>query len=92
MTLDLLIPFAILLVLVVYLIYTRQSFEKNIVETYEKKFEEWKENSDEKTSEKQVCRELVALVYKEGYNIDIELLNDSVKSQLERGKFKIKDK
>lgn len=92
MGLDLLIPFGILFVLVFYLIYTRSKFEKDIVELYEEKFEKWKENTDEKTTEKKVCKELVGLVYKEEYNINIELLNDSVKTQLERGKFKIKDK
>jgi hypothetical protein len=49
-TLDLLIPFGILLVLVIYLIYSRTKFEKNVVDVYEKKFEEWKhhESSNEK--------------------------------------------
>ena len=40
MGLDLLIPFGILLVLVIYLIYTRSKFEKDVVQLYEKKFEE----------------------------------------------------
>ena len=93
MGLDLFIPFAILIVLVVYFIYSRSRFEKEIVDLYEKKFDEWKENSDLTVSnEKKVCKELVGLVYKEEYNISIELLDDSVKSQLERGKFKIKGK
>lgn len=93
MGLDLLIPFGILLILVVYLIYSRTKFEKNVVDIYEKKFEEWKEHTDTTpASQKKVCKELVGLVYKEEYNIHIELLNDSVKSQIQRGKFSIKDK
>ena len=92
MTLDLLIPFGILLIMVIYLIYTRNKFEKNIVDLYDKKFEEWKDNSDIKIGEKKVCKELVGLVYKEEYNISIELLDDSVKAQMQRGKFSIKDK
>lgn len=92
MSLDLLIPFGILLVLVVYLIYTRSKFEKDIVSLYEKKFELWKENSDEVTVQKKECKELVGLVFKEGYSINIELLNSDVKSQIQRGKFQIKDK
>ena len=50
MTLDLLIPFGILFFLVVYLIYSRAKFEKNIVKLYEDKLEEWKKHSksDEK--------------------------------------------
>ena len=93
MGLDLFIPFAILIVLVVYFIYSRSRFEKEIVDLYEKKFDEWKENSDLTVSnEKKVCKELVGLVYKEEYNISIELLDDSVSSSLQRGKFSIKDK
>lgn len=45
MSLDLLIPFGILLILVIYLIYTRTKFEKNIVTLYEDKFDNWKKNS-----------------------------------------------
>jgi len=52
---DLLIPFGILLILVIYLIYSRNNFEKNITNLYEKKFEEWKKHStieESKTSHK----------------------------------------
>ena len=93
MELDLFIPFAILIVLVVYFIYSRSKFEKEIVEIYEKKFDKWKENTNlTQSNEKQVCKELVGLVYKEEYNVSIELLNNSVSSALQRGKFSIKDK
>ena len=88
MALDLLIPFGILLILVVYLIFTRNNFEKNIVSLYEEKFEEWKKNSikeKEKTSQK----ELVGLVFKTDYKVNIELLDESVESILSRGKFEI---
>lgn len=88
MSLDLLIPFAILLSLVVYLIYTRSKFEKDIVQLYEVKFEEWKETNTS-TKEEKICKELVGLVYKEGYKLNIELLNENVKDNLEKGKFGI---
>jgi hypothetical protein len=92
--LDLLIPFGILIILVVYLIYSRSSFEKSITSLYEEKFEEWKKHSTqekEKTSQK----ELVGLVFKTDYKVNIELLDESVESMLSRGKFditKLKDK
>ena len=93
MSLDLLIPFGILLTLVVYLIYSRSRFEKEVVDLYEEKFDSWKENSETTTKEeKKACKELVGLVYKEEYNISIELLDDSVSERLQRGKFSIKDK
>ena len=88
MALDLLIPFGILLVLVVYLIYSRNIFEKDITKLYEEKFEEWKKHStieEEKTSHK----ELVGLVFKTNYKINIELLDINIESQLKRGKFEV---
>lgn len=93
MTLDLLIPFGILIALSVYLVYSRTRFEKDIVDLYEEKFKEWKENSeDTKAKEKKVCKELVALVYKQEHKLSIELLDNSIKNRLERGKFSIKGK
>jgi hypothetical protein len=86
--LDLLIPFGILLILVVYLIFTRNNFEKDITKLYEEKFEEWKKHStieEEKTSHK----ELVGLVYKTDYKINIELLDSNIESALRRGKFEV---
>ena len=88
MGLDLLIPFGILLILVVYLIFTRNNFEKDIVKLYEEKLEEWKKystNEKENTSHK----ELVGLVFKTDYKVNIELLDESVESVLSRGKFEI---
>ena len=88
MSLDLLIPFGILLIMVVYLIYSRNSFEKDITALYEKKLDEWKKHSTiekEKTSHK----ELVGLVFKNGYKITIELLDEKAQSALERGKFEV---
>jgi hypothetical protein len=85
---DLIVPFGILLILVIYLIYTRNNFEKNITNLYEKKFEEWKKHStieDNKTSQK----ELVGLVFKKDYKITIEFLDENVESQLNRGKFEV---
>lgn len=85
---DLIVPFGILLALVIYLIFTRNSFEKNVVELYEKKFDEWKKHSTivkEKTSSK----ELVGLVFKTDYKLTVELLDETVESQLKRGKFDV---
>jgi hypothetical protein len=91
-TLDLLFPFIILIILVVYLIYTRNRFEKKIVDVYEKKFEEWKENSSSNNEKKIACKQLVGLIYKEEYNITVEVIDESVRANLQQGKFKIKDK
>lgn len=89
MSLDMLIPFGILLALVVYLIFTRSKFEKDAIEVYEKKFEEWKEFNTTTTKEVEPSKTLVGLVFKTGYKVSIELLDESAKSQLEKGKFEI---
>jgi hypothetical protein len=86
--LDLLIPFAILLIMVIYLIYSRNNFERDITKLYEEKFDEWKKHSTiekEKTSHK----ELVGLVYKTDYKVNIELFDANVESTLKRGKFEV---
>lgn len=87
-----LIPFGILLILVVYLLYTRSKFEKDIVQLYETKFEEWKKNDTSKVKDEVVHKELVGLVFKEGYKLKIDLLNENVKNNLEKGKFEITNK
>jgi hypothetical protein len=87
-SLDLLIPFGILLIMVVYLIYSRNSFEKDITALYEKKLDEWKKHSTIKT-EKTSHKELVGLVYKTDYKVSIELLDETAESALKRGKFEV---
>lgn len=90
MELDLLIPFAILLLLVIYLIYTRNKFEKSIVSLYEEKYEEWKKHTSS-NEEKVNYKELVGLIFKENDKIKIELLNQEVKRRIVQGKFDIKE-
>lgn len=92
MPLDLLIPFGILIVLVVYLIYTRNNYEKKIVNIYEEKFEEWKKHNASNTEEKVDYKELVGLVFKENGKIDVELFDEKYSHRLEKGKFNIKVK
>lgn len=90
MSLDLLIPFTILLGLVVYLIYSRNQFEKKMLTLYEEKFEEWKKHTT-LNKEKNSYKELVGLIFKENDKIKVELLNSSVKRRVEQGKFDIKE-
>jgi len=87
--LDLLIPFGILLILVVYLIYSRTKFEKSIVKLYEEKFEDWKKHTPIST-ETVVHKELVGLVFKEDYKLTVELFDKSVEDRLKRTKFDTK--
>jgi len=91
--LDLLVPFGVLFALVIYFMFTRQKFEKNVVDVYEEKFEEWKKhNPSDASLEKQECKELIGLVFKTGYNVDIELFDEKDKDRISRGKFNIKDR
>jgi len=90
--LDLMVPFGVLFALVIYFMFTRQKFEKNIVDIYEEKFEEWKKhNPSDESIEKKECKELVGLVFKTGYTVDIELFDEKAKDRISRGKFNIKD-
>lgn len=89
-SLDLIIPFTILLVLVIYLIYSRNQFEKKMLMLYEEKFEEWKKHTTV-NKEKNSCKELVGLIFKENDKINIELRNKSVQRRIEQGKFDIKE-
>lgn len=91
MPIDLLIPFAILVALVVYLIYTRSKFEKDIVKTYEEKFENWKEHHTPSEVKVESKNELVGLIFKKDGKIKIDLYDDYSKSLVSKGKFEIKE-
>lgn len=86
MGLDLLLPFAILIILVIYLIFTRNSFEKRMLDTYDKKYETWKEHAI-KDVKQTSSKELVGLVFKKDAKIDIEVFEESSLDKVQRGKF-----
>ena len=88
MPIDLIIPFGILFIIVFYLMYSRATFEKKIVDLYEEKYENWKKNSS--TSETVESKELMGLIFKTGYKVDIELLDEKFKDRVLRGKFDLK--
>lgn len=91
MPLDLMVPFGVLFALVIYFMFTRQKFEKGIVDIYEEKFTQWKKhNPSDESLEKKECKELVGLVFKTGYNVDIELFDEKAEDRISRGKFKTK--
>ena len=90
MTLDLIIPFGILLILVIYFISSRTKFEKNLLKEYEEKFENWKIHSKPKEDNQETKKELVGLVFKKDGKIDIELFDEFSKDKIQRGKFNSK--
>jgi protein-tyrosine phosphatase len=90
-SLDLLIPFGILLVLVVYLISSRTKFEKQTIKEYEEKFENWKVHAKPQEKEVQETkRELVGLVFKKNGKIEIELFDEFSNDRIQKGKFNSK--
>ena len=91
MSLDLLIPFGILLALVVYLIYSRSKFEKEIVDVYEEKLQEWKKHASNEEKKDEPVKKLAGLVYKTGYKVSVELIDESAIGMLEKGKFEISE-
>lgn len=89
MSYDLIIPFLILILIVIYLIYTRTKFENQMISLYESKFEEWKKHT-QTTNEKKICKELVGLIYKEEHKLSCEIFNKDIEDRLNRAKFDIK--
>ncbi len=91
MSLDLLIPFGILLALVIFLIYSRTKFESQTIKEYEEKFENWKAHAKPEEKEiKESKKELVGLVFKKDGKIDIELFDEFSNDRIQRGKFNSK--
>ena len=86
MEFDLLIPFGILVVMVVYLIYSRNKFEKEMLDTYEEKFNEWKKHNPS-VENKEAPKELVGLVFKKDAKIEIEVFDSMTEARLNKGKF-----
>lgn len=88
MSLDLIILFSIMVAIVAYLMYSRASYEKNVVSIYEQKFQEWKEHGNK---EEKSCKQLVGLVYEKDYKLTIEVLDNNCIQRLEAKKFEIKE-
>lgn len=90
MGLDLAIPFGVLIFMVVYLMYSRNTFEKKMLELYQEKFENWKvhHTPSEQKEEKKI--EFIGVVYKENGRTTIEVYDDKYVGVLEARKFKIK--
>ncbi len=86
---SMMIPFIMLLMVTVALVLERKFQEEKIVEIYEKKFENWKEHTPTVENEKK-CKELVGLVFVEGDQLNIEVLDTKIKDRLERKRFTIK--
>ena len=74
------------------MIYARQKFEKNVLNVYEEKYEEWKKNTPNTNVEVEEREELVGLVFKTGHKIEIELFDEKSRDKIARGKFNIKEK
>jgi hypothetical protein len=83
-----LIPFIMLLILTIALILERKHQEDKIVEIYEDKLENWKKHSANSGNTLK-CKELVGLVFKDGDQLNIELLNEDVRARLDRKHFKV---
>lgn len=85
---GMMIPFIMLLIVTIALVLERKYHEDKIVDIYEDKFENWKQNHTKGDEKK--CKELVGLVYLSDEKLSIELLDQKVKDRLERKKYTIK--
>lgn len=84
------IPFGILLIMVVYLIYSRNKFEQNVLKLYEEKFENWKDKNQEEKTQPKGAKQLVGLVFKTDYKLSIEVFDTNIQQSLKNSKFDIK--
>jgi hypothetical protein len=87
---DMMIPFVMLLIVTIALILERKYHENDIVNIYEKKFQQWKKHTPNKEVKR--CKELVGLVFMENNKLDIEVLDNKILDKLERKKYNIKTK
>ena len=85
---DMLIPFIMLLILTIALILERKFQEDKINEIYEEKLENWKKHTKIETTQAD-HKELVGLVFKQGDQLNIELLNEDIRARLDRKHFKV---
>lgn len=89
---GLVVPFVSLLLLCVYLIYSRNKFEDNVVEIYEEKLENWKNCEQEKTTPQQQTQKVVALVWQNGDNFVAEFFDENAKEIAKAKNIEIKGK
>ena len=80
---DLLIPFLLLLCITILLIIKQRYEEDKIIKIFNDKFEIWKKNENEK-NEKKDCKELVGLVFLKNDTLSIKMLNNKIKTKLEK--------
>lgn len=86
---GMMIPFILLLIVTIGLLLERKYHEDKIVDIYEEKFKQWKEHSSDEPKEKEAPKELKGLIFKQGYNVQLELFDETIKDPIERKKYTI---
>lgn len=86
---GMMIPFILLLIVTIGLLLERKHHEDKIVDIYEEKFKEWKEHSSDGSQKKEPPKELKGLIFKQGYNVTLELFDETIKDPIERKKYTI---
>lgn len=88
---SMIVPFLLLLILCVYLIYTRSAHEQEVYESYDRKFEEWKKNSQNNiVSAKQP--KFVGIIFEDEEKVVFEVFDKSSKEKIENQNFEIRMK
>lgn len=59
----LIVPFFVVVMLCIYLIYTRNRFENEVYCVYDAKFEEWKQSSNNITKETTPVEKVCGIIY-----------------------------
>ena len=89
---GLVVPFVALLLLCVYLIYSRNKFEDNVLEIYEEKLENWKNCDLEKSVPQQHTQKIVAIVWQHGDDFVAEFFDENAKEIAKNKNIAIKGK
>lgn len=93
MSIDLLIPLGILLIIIIYLIYSRTRFEEDILKTYENKYNHWKENSSDIKKDQNIedSKKIVGFIIRDGYKLRLKVFDKSSHNMIQRDKYKLEN-
>ena len=88
---SMIVPFLLLLILCVYLIYTRNAHEQELYESYDQKFEEWKKNSQSSVVTTKQPR-FVGVIFEDDQKVVFEIFEKNAKEKIENQNFEIRMK
>jgi hypothetical protein len=86
---GMMIPFIMLLIITIGLLLERKYHEDKLISIYEEKLQQWKEHATLSKEDTPLPKELKGLIFKQGYKVSFELIDDSTLNAIERKKYTI---